>query len=53
MVEAIIVHVTTEAVTLGAQETQFWIVATGDRAAAEKAVRQQVSAGCVVKATDH
>ncbi len=53
MAEAIIVHVTTEAVTLGVRESQFWIVATGDRAVAESAVRARVSIRCVVEATDH
>jgi hypothetical protein len=48
-----IVQVTTEKTPRGAHEVQLWIVATGNRSAAETAVRHRVSAGSIVEATTH
>ena len=52
MGKGIFVRVTTEIVVGDARATAYWIVATDDPKTAEQIVRQAVSPGCIVEATD-
>ena len=52
MAEAILVRVTTEIEVCGERATALWIVATSDPTEAARTVRERVSSGCIVQATD-
>lgn len=52
MIQATIVRVLSEIEVAGQRATALWLVATGDAAEAERAVRERVTAGCEVEATD-
>jgi hypothetical protein len=52
MAEAILVRVRSDIEVAGSRAFAHWIVRTGDKLVAESTVREKVSSGCVVEATD-